>query len=191
MAAKKSKAAAKKSTWPAAKPVKKSSKKPAARKAKASAKTKASTAKTPAVKKTRSRAKASKAPKSVDSVLKGFDRERVTQQTQLTSVQKQIKEVTAKIKSFESQLVKLQKTQTKTQAAIATLDTRRDHEIGKLLSSLGVNIDNVAIAAESVSKKKIDKPTPLFDATLKKTSSDKAKPKAPAEEKQETKEPAS
>jgi hypothetical protein len=170
-AAKKSSPAKKASAAATSKPT--TTRPAAAKRSAAKATTRRTSAKRSAVR--TAKPKSAKAPKSVDGILKSFDKERVTQQTQLTSLQKQIKTLTAKIKSSETQLSKLQKRNIDTQHAIATLDARRDAEIGKLLSSMGINLDSAATAAEAAKKKKIDKPTPLFDQALNKSQ---AKPGA-------------
>jgi len=142
------------------------------------------TAKTATASKKKVSKKRAKSPRaktsSVDNILQGFEIERVTQSKQLTTVEKKIKEVTTKIKSFEKQLSTLQKTRLQTEEAIATIDARRDAQIGKLLGSLGINLDNAAQAAEKLTKKKVDKPTPLFDLPAPKPT---AKDKKPAGEK--------
>ena len=51
-------------------------------------------------------------------------------------------------------------------------DIRRDQEVAGLLSSLGINLDSIASAGEAAGKKKVDKPTPLFDGSQKNDDQD-------------------
>ena len=71
--------------------------------------------------------------------------------------------MTSKIQAYQKQIVKLKSQQLDTENSICTLDIRRDQEVAGLLSSLGINLDSIASAGETVGKKKVDKPTPLFD----------------------------
>lgn len=130
---------------------------------------KKATSKRPA-KKTGSKSRASS---SVDTILTKYNKERTAQEKKLADVKKSIKELTAKVKSFEKQIVKLKKKQADAEEAICTVDTRRDQEVGEALNKLGINLDSVAAALENAPKKKVDKPTPLFDATEKKAQGDK------------------
>ena len=169
MAVKKNKARKKMAPKQAAK--KKSVKKAAPKKAvaqKAGAKS-ATAKKTTAVKAksakkttaTKSRSKAS----SVDGILKRYQKERIAHESKLVSVRDQIHKLTSKIQTYQKQIVKLKSQQLDTENSICTLDIRRDQEVAGLLSSLGINLDSIASIGESVGKKKVDKPTPLFDAT--------------------------
>jgi len=123
----------------------------------ATVKTKSST-KTSA---TKSRSKAS----SVDGILKRYQKERIAHESKLVSVRDKIKKLTNEIQTYQKQIVKLKSQQLDTENSICTLDIRRDQEVAGLLSSLGINLDSIASVGESVGKKKVDKPTPLFDAT--------------------------
>ena len=117
-----------------------------------------STKKTTAAK---TRSKAS----SVDGILKRYQKERIAHESKLVSVRDQIHKLTSKIQTYQKQIVKLKSQQLDTENSICTLDIRRDQEVAGLLSSLGINLDSIASIGESVGKKKVDKPTPLFDAT--------------------------
>ena len=100
---------------------------------------------------------------SVDGILKRYQKERVAQEAKLVSVRDQIKDLTSKIQAYQKQIVKLKSQQLDTENSICTMDIRRDQEVAGLLSSLGINLDSIASAGETVGKKKVDKPTPLFD----------------------------
>lgn len=109
----------------------------------------------------------SRKAKSIDSVIREFDSERVAQNSNLDAIQKQIQRTTAQISSLKAELAKLYQRESETTVAIETLDSRRDHEIGSLLTSLGINLDNAAAAAKKKSRE--DLGTPLFpeDSDLK------------------------
>ena len=145
-----SKASAKKTA------VKKAIKKTAAKKTSVNSKTK-----TAAKSSSKSRTKAS----SVDGILKRYQKERVAQEAKLVSVREEIKDLTSKIQAYQKQIVKLKSQQLDTENSICTLDIRRDQEVAGLLSSLGINLDSIASAGEAAGKKKVDKPTPLFDGS--------------------------
>ena len=97
---------------------------------------------------------------SVDSILKSFEKERVTKNSDLVATRKKLDQVTKKIASLKVELLELQAKEGETEVAIATLDDRRDKEIGKLLSGMGINLDNAASAAKKSSA--ADQGTPLF-----------------------------
>lgn len=169
MAVKKNKARKKVAPKQAAK--KKSVKKAAPKKAvaqKAGAKS-ATAKKTTAVKakstKKTTAAKTRSKASSVDGILKRYQKERIAHESKLVSVRDQIHKLTSKIQTYQKQIVKLKSQQLDTENSICTLDIRRDQEVAGLLSSLGINLDSIASIGESVGKKKVDKPTPLFDAT--------------------------
>ena len=145
-----SKASAKKTA------VKKAIKKTAAKKTPVNSKTK-----TAAKSSSKSRTKAS----SVDGILKRYQKERVAQEAKLVAVREEIKDLTSKIQAYQKQIVKLKSQQLDTENSICTLDIRRDQEVAGLLSSLGINLDSIASAGEAAGKKKVDKPTPLFDGS--------------------------
>ena len=113
--------------------------------------------------KTKTAAKSKTKVSSVDGILKRYQKERITQETKLVSVREQIKDLTSKIQAYQKQIVKLKSQQLDTENSICTMDIRRDQEVAGLLSSLGINLDSIASAGEAVGKKKVDKPTPLFD----------------------------
>jgi hypothetical protein len=125
-------------------------------------------------------AKASKpksSPKSVDGILKAFEKERVNQNSNLISIRKKIEQLTKKVSSLKTELEGLKKTAVETEIAIETLDARRDKEIGTLLTSMGIDLGKAAAASKP--KPQVELSTPLFDdnsATKKKT--DKAAAKA-------------
>ena len=152
-----SKASAKKTA------VKKAIKKTAAKKTPVNSKTK-----TAAKSSSKSRTKAS----SVDGILKRYQKERVAQEAKLVSVREEIKDLTSKIQAYQKQIVKLKSQQLDTENSICTLDIRRDQEVAGLLSSLGINLDSIASAGEAAGKKKVDKPTPLFDGSQKNDDQD-------------------
>jgi len=172
MAAKKSKSQSTTATKKVAKkktPVSKAStKKTTAKKVvkKATAK-KTATSKVP-TRKTKTAAKSSAKSRSkassVDGILKRYQKERVAQEAKLVSVREQIKDLTNKIQAHQKQIVKLKSQQLDTENSICTMDIRRDQEVAGLLSSMGINLDSIASAGEAVGKKKVDKPTPLFDS---------------------------
>ena len=124
--------------------------------------------KTPATRKSKTTAKSSAKSRSkassVDGILKRYEKERVAQETRLVSVREQIKDLTSKIQAYQKQIVKLKSQQLDTENSICTMDIRRDQEVAGLLSSMGINLDSIASAGEAAGKKKVDKPTPLFDA---------------------------
>ena len=113
-----------------------------------------------------SKAKAARKPaaKTVDMILKAFEKERVTKNRSLTSTRKKIEALTKQIASIKTELEGLKKTAVETEIAIDTLDTRRDAEVGALLSGMG--IDLVRAAASSKPKEPTEKSTPLFDTPV-------------------------
>jgi chromosome segregation ATPase len=125
---------------------------------KSSASTKAQ-AKTAVSKRTKSN---SAATKTVDGILKAFDKERVAQNSALVATRKKIERLTKQISSIKEELESLKKTAVEAEIAIETLDARRDAEVGQLLSGMG--IDLAVAAAAATPKAKVEKSTPLFDA---------------------------
>lgn len=109
---------------------------------------------------------------SVDGILKRYQKERVAQEAKLVSVREEIKDLTSKIQAYQKQIVKLKSQQLDTENSICTSDIRRDQEVAGLLSSLGINLDSIASAGEAAGKKKVDKPTPLFDGSQKNDDQD-------------------
>ena len=129
--------------------------------------------KTAAAKKTRAKTAASKtkkprkpSAKSVDGILKSFDRERVAQNSSLTATRKKIEQLTKQVNSIKTELENLKRKAIETEIAIETLDTRRDAEIGTLLSGMGIDLHKAAAAAKP--KEPVEKSTPLFDSPVKK-----------------------
>jgi len=116
--------------------------------------------------------------KSVDSILKGFEKERVAQNSSLVSTRKKIEQITKTISSLKVELLEMQAKEGETETAIATLDDRRDKEIGSLLSNLGINLENAAAAAKREST--ADLGTPLFpdDEPKKEGANENSKAKA-------------
>lgn len=122
--------------------------------------------KTSGTKKTAAKSSAAKSRSkatSVDGILKRYQKERVAKDSTLVAVRAKIKDLTGKIQAFQKEIVKLKAQQLDTENSICTLDIRRDQEVAGLLSSLGINLDSIASAADAAGKKKVDKPTPLFD----------------------------
>lgn len=77
---------------------------------------------------------------SVDSLLRKYQKERATQETQLGGLRKKIEELEAKTRSFREQISKLTEKEKATQDAIAKLDSMRDTDVANLLEKLGVQI---------------------------------------------------
>ncbi len=128
--------------------------------------------KSAAAKKTRAKTAASKAKKprqptakSVDGILKAFDKERVAQNSNLTSTRKRIERLTKQVNSIKTELENLKRKAIETEIAIETLDTRRDAEIGTLLSGMGIDLNKAAAAAKP--KAPVQESTPLFDSPVK------------------------
>ena len=154
-----------------------SKKKPAnASQAASTRKTKATSRKKSTAKRASTRSQ-NKTPKSIDGILKQFEQERVAKQTQLVSVKKKISQLSDKVRQYEKEIAELQRTQIDTELAIETLDGRRDQEVGKLLIGMGVNLDQAAAAISKAGQKKVEKPTPLFDAAEKQNAGAKTPPK--------------
>ncbi len=105
-------------------------------------------------------------PKSIDSVLGSFEKERVAQNSNLVTTRKKIEQLTKKVAELKAELESLKKEAVETEIAIETLDSRRDKEVGALLSSLGVDLGKAASAAKP--KPVVDLGTPLFDDKSKK-----------------------
>lgn len=103
------------------------------------------------------------AVKSVDGLLKSFESEKVTLNTKLGAYRKKIEQTTKKIAVLKTELEKAKRDLVETELAIETIDTRRDKEIGSLLSGLGVDLGKAAAAVKS--KPVTDQSTPLFDET--------------------------
>ena len=142
--------------------------KPAARKSKApkSPSAKKISAKKVARKPAASKAKAAKKPaaKTVDSILKSFDKERVNKNRVLKSTRTKIETLTKQIASIRTELESLKKTAVEVEIAIDTLDTRRDAEVGTLLSGMGIDLARAAASAKP--KEPTEKSTPLFDTPV-------------------------
>jgi chromosome segregation ATPase len=114
-----------------------------------------------ATKKTRSRGRSKAAqPKSIDGILKGFEKERVSLKSSLVSTQKGIDQTIKQLASLKSKLTQLQKQEADTEIAIETLDARRDKEIGSMLNSIGINLESAAAAVKKETA--ADLGTPLF-----------------------------
>lgn len=109
-----------------------------------------------APKKNMSRVKTGKARKpgsdgsSVDGVIKKYERERTTQESQLASLSKKIDGMQKQADSLHQQIEKLSAQRTAAQNAIAQLDARRDEEITALLAKLGVAVGYVATSVEVI-----------------------------------------
>ena len=105
--------------------------------------------------------KAPAAKKSVDSLLKSFEKERVTLGSSLSAGRKKIETMAKKIAVLKAELEETKRNVVETELAIETLDARRDKEIGTLLQGLGVDLSKAAAAAKV--KPPAEKETPLFD----------------------------
>ena len=64
---------------------------------------------------------------SVDSILKSFEKERVTKNSDLVATRKKLDQVTKKIASLKVELLELQAKEGETELAIATLDLSLIH----------------------------------------------------------------
>lgn len=117
---------------------------------------------------TRRRAAKSKSSmgSTVDGVLKTFEKERVVLNDKLGSARKKVEQLAKQIEKLKGQLDVTRREIVESDLAIATLDARRDREIGLLLSGLGVDLGKVAAAAKP--KPTVDQSTPLFDEPAKK-----------------------
>lgn len=98
--------------------------------------------------------------KSIDSIIKQFEKERVAQNTTLELTRKKIQQTADSIARFKLELAELYQQETATATAIETLDSRRDQEVGSLLTNLGINLENAAAASKKNTKE--DLGTPLF-----------------------------
>jgi predicted nucleic acid-binding Zn-ribbon protein len=113
------------------------------------------------------KAKKKSSPTSVDGILGAFEKERVAQASNLVAVRKKIEQLTKNVAKMKSDLESLKKEAVETELAIETIDSRRDKEVGALLSSLGVDLGKAASAAKQ--KPPVDLGTPLFDDDSKKS----------------------
>jgi len=125
------------------------------------AKTVKAKAKKPASKPKKKATPKAPAAKSVDSLLKTFEKERVTLGSSLNTGRKNIETMATKIAAMKTELEETKRKVVETELAIETLDARRDKEIGTLLQGLGVDLGKAAAAAKV--KPAVDKGTPLFD----------------------------
>jgi len=98
---------------------------------------------------------------TVDGVLKSFEKERVTLNTDLIASRKKIETLTDKIARMKTELENTKRKIVESETAIETLDARRDREIGVLLLDMGVDLARAAAAAKP--KVVVDQGTPLFD----------------------------
>jgi len=110
------------------------------------------------------------AVKSVDGLLKSFESEKVTLNAKLVSCRKKIEQTTNKIASLKTALENAKRELVETELAIETIDSRRDKEIGVLLSGLGVDLSKAAAGVKA--KPVVDQGTPLFDETDKPDDAD-------------------
>jgi len=131
-----------------------------AKKKKATAKKKPATKKSaskPASKKS-TKAKTSK-PRpvtSVDGVLKKYEKERAAQDSQLVALRKKIEELETKARVFEEQIAKLKDQESSTENAIAQLDSKRDEEVSRVLSKLGVSLGSANSDSYSAAPDDVD-----------------------------------
>ena len=100
-------------------------------------------------------------PTTVDGVLKAFKRERVTLDTDLTAARKRIDSLTKKIATMKTDLETAKREIIECEAAIETLDERRDLEVGALLLEKGIDLSRAAAAAKP--KTNVEQSAPLFD----------------------------
>lgn len=92
--------------------------------------------------------------KSVDGVLQKYEQERSAQESLLATLRKKIEELEAKTRVYQEQITKLTDQADATRDAIEQLDSRRDEEVGKLLSKLGVQLggdSSVSVANQPAS----------------------------------------
>jgi hypothetical protein len=105
--------------------------------------------------------------KSVDGLLKKYEREQSAKEAQLSTLVIKIEDLEAKSRVFQEQIAKLTVQKEATEEAIAQLGSRRDEEIGKLLSNLGVQLgggSSVSVADEAIiDEEDSDKTDPASD----------------------------
>ena len=77
---------------------------------------------------------------SVDAVLKKYENERSSQETQLVTLRKKIEDLETKTRTYQAQIAELKKQESVTENTIADLASRRDAEVSNLLSKLGVQL---------------------------------------------------
>ena len=116
---------------------------------------------------------------TVDGVLKSFEKERVGLNDKLVAARKKVEQLAKQIDKLKGQLEDTRREIVESDLAIATLDARRDKEIGVLLSGLGVDLGKVAAAAKP--KPAVDQGTPLFDKPKAKKSTAAKKEKDDSE----------
>jgi chromosome segregation ATPase len=92
-------------------------------------------------------AKASAGGGSVDGVIKKYEKERTTQESQLTALTKKIAGLEKQAQSLLQQIEKLTVQRLVAQESIAQLDMRRDEEIATLLAKLGVSVGGITTIA--------------------------------------------
>lgn len=78
--------------------------------------------------------------KSVDGIIKKFVKERNSLESKLTAYQKKVAELEARSSKILEEITKVSALVSDTENAIGVLDSRRDTEIGELLSKLGVQL---------------------------------------------------
>ena len=111
--------------------------------------------------KSRSAAAKRQAVKSVDGLLKSFDKEKVTLNANLVSSRKKIERLTKQLSDLKTELEDSKRELVETELAIESIDSRRDQAIGTLLHEMGVDLGKVASAANA--NPVSDQSTPLFD----------------------------
>lgn len=119
--------------------------------------TKSRVAKTPGKPKKKPAAAVSKKPRgssatgsrrtSVDTLLKKYEKERKTQEAQLSSSLKKIEELELKATKLQEQIAKLKEQAKSTQHEIDQHDSRRDAEVAEVLGRLGVQLSANSSAA--------------------------------------------
>jgi hypothetical protein len=152
-------------------PKKNATRKPSAKRKKVTKATKP-TKSTDKQKGSTARKKSSSADKSVDSILKTFDKRRTEQQAKLSAVTKKIALLEAKTKAQQAEIVSLKKAQTTAETTIGKLDIDRDQAVRKLLEKLGVNLvgETASAAKKKKTAKKIRKKQPRKKSATPKSS---------------------
>ena len=140
-------------------------KRPATKKSKTTKKPAAKKRTSTAAKKTTTRKSTGK---GVDSLLKRYDQQRVSLADELVNVRKKMEQLNSKIEASKSQLLELRKRKSEAEIGIATIDSRRDEEIGTLLAELGIDVQKAAAAAAKAARRKQNEQEPnLFEPNSK------------------------
>lgn len=100
-------------------------------------------------------------PTTVDGVLKAFKRERVDLNSALDAARKKIESLTDRIAKMKTELEDAKREVIENEAAIETLEERRDLEVGVLLLDMGIDLSRAATASKP--KAIVEQHAPLFD----------------------------